>query len=70
VLRICGEQLGGSCPPQTELSSAALGAGLAAYWTQLGSAAKVAGQPRPTNGIFVAITVMNCTLASSGSEAM
>ena len=27
-------------------------------------------QPRPTYGIFVAITVMNCTLASSGSEAM
>ena len=27
-------------------------------------------QPRPMNGIFVAITVMNCTLASSGSEAM
>ena len=29
-----------------------------------------AGQPRPTNGILVAITVMNCTLASSGSPAM
>ena len=27
-------------------------------------------QPRPINGILVAITVMNCTLASSGSEAM
>ena len=26
--------------------------------------------PRPTNGIFDAITVMNSTLASSGSEAM
>ncbi len=29
-----------------------------------------AGQPRPTNGIFVAITVMNSTLASSGRQAM
>ena len=28
------------------------------------------GQPRPMNGIFVAITVMNCTFASSGSVAM
>ncbi len=27
-------------------------------------------QPRPTNGIFVAITVMNCTLASSGRLAI
>jgi hypothetical protein len=27
-------------------------------------------QPRPMNGIFVAITVMNCTFASSGSSAM
>jgi len=27
-------------------------------------------QPRPTKGIFVAITVMNCTLASSGRLAM
>jgi hypothetical protein len=27
-------------------------------------------QPRPTNGILVAITVMNCTLASSGRLAM
>ncbi len=27
-------------------------------------------QPRPMKGIFVAITVMNCTLASSGSDAM
>ena len=26
--------------------------------------------PRPTNGIFVAITVMNSTLASSGRLAM
>ena len=26
--------------------------------------------PRPMKGIFVAITVMNCTLASSGSDAM
>ena len=26
--------------------------------------------PRPTNGIFVAITVMNCTFASSGRLAM
>jgi hypothetical protein len=26
--------------------------------------------PRPTNGIFVAITVINKTLASSGSPAM
>ena len=26
--------------------------------------------PRPTNGIFEAITVMNSTLASSGSVAM
>ena len=28
------------------------------------------GQPRPTNGIPVAITVMNSTLASSGRLAM
>jgi hypothetical protein len=28
------------------------------------------GQPRPMNGIFVAMTVMNWTLASSGSVAM
>ena len=27
-------------------------------------------QPRPTYGIVVAITVMNCTLASSGKPAM
>ena len=27
-------------------------------------------QPRPMNGILVAITVMNCTFESSGSEAM
>ena len=27
-------------------------------------------QPRPMKGIFVAITVMNCTFASSGSVAM
>ena len=27
-------------------------------------------QPRPTNGIFVAITVMNCTSASSGRFAI
>ena len=27
-------------------------------------------QPRPMNGIVVAITVMNCTFASSGSVAM
>ena len=27
-------------------------------------------QPRPTNGIFVAMMVMNCTLASSGRLAM
>ena len=27
-------------------------------------------QPRPTNGIFVAMTVMVCTLASSGRLAM
>src|SRR5690348_7716115 len=27
-------------------------------------------QPRPTNGIFVAVTVMNSTLASSGRPAM
>jgi len=27
-------------------------------------------QPRPTNGIFVAITVMNCTFAASGRLAM
>ena len=26
--------------------------------------------PRPMNGIFVAITVMNCTFASSGRLAM
>ena len=26
--------------------------------------------PRPINGIFVAITVMNCTFASSGRLAM
>ena len=26
--------------------------------------------PRPTNGIFVAITVMNCTFASSGRLAI
>ena len=29
-----------------------------------------AGYPRPMNGIFVAITVMNCTFASSGRLAM
>ena len=28
------------------------------------------GYPRPMNGIFVAITVMNCTLASSGRLAI
>ena len=28
------------------------------------------GQPRPTSGILVAMTVRNCTLASSGSPAM
>jgi len=27
-------------------------------------------QPRPMNGILVAMTVMNCTLASSGRLAM
>ena len=27
-------------------------------------------QPRPTNGILVAMMVMNCTLTSSGSPAM
>src|SRR5438094_99629 len=31
---------------------------------------RAARQPRPTNGILVAITVMNSTLASGGSEAM
>ena len=30
----------------------------------------LAAQPRPTNGIFVAITVMNRTFASSGRPAM
>ena len=30
----------------------------------------VAPQPRPTNGILLAITVMNSTLASSGRLAM
>ncbi|RXH17428.1 hypothetical protein EAS54_15045 [Bradyrhizobium guangzhouense] len=30
----------------------------------------VLAQPRPTNGIFVAITVMVSTLASSGRPAM
>jgi hypothetical protein len=30
----------------------------------------VGGQPRPMNGIFVAITVSDCTFASSGSDAM
>src|SRR5206468_7908201 len=29
-----------------------------------------ANQPRPTSGIAVAMTVMNCTFASSGKEAM
>ena len=27
-------------------------------------------QPRPTNGIFVAMMVMNWTLVDSGNEAM
>jgi hypothetical protein len=27
-------------------------------------------QPRPMNGIFVAMIVMNCTFVSSGSPAM
>jgi hypothetical protein len=31
---------------------------------------EVQNQPRPMNGIFVAITVMNCTFASSGRPAM
>jgi hypothetical protein len=38
-----------------------------------GNAARRAGEggyPRPMNGIFVAITVMNCTFASSGRLAM
>ena len=30
----------------------------------------VINYPRPTNGILVAMTVMNSTLASSGREAM
>jgi hypothetical protein len=34
------------------------------------SPALTGGQPRPMNGISVAVMVMNCTLASSGSEAM
>ena len=39
------------------------------------SVTRVAGpeigpQPLPTNGIFVAITVMNCTFASGGRLAM
>ena len=38
---------------------------LAAVLLMLGS-----DYPRPTNGIFVAITVMNCTFASSGRVAM
>ena len=35
-----------------------------------GDAVEIAVQPRPTNGILVAITVMNSTLASSGRPAM
>ncbi len=35
-----------------------------------GAFSKSMGQPRPMNGIFVAITVMNCTFASSGNDAM
>ena len=37
-------------------------AGAAGAWTW--------GHPRPTNGIFVAITVINNTLASGGRPAM
>jgi len=37
---------------------------------QVKSAPQDKNQPRPMYGIFVAITVMNCTFASSGSEAM
>ena len=44
------------------LGSAILRAGL--LWLNRAS------YPRPTNGIFVAITVMNNTLASSGRLAM
>ena len=31
---------------------------------------RVSGYPRPTNGILLAMTVMNSTLASSGRPAM
>ena len=31
---------------------------------------KTAPQPRPMNGILVAMMVMNCTFASSGSSAI
>ena len=40
----------------------------AGYWRRAGTFSEF--QPRPTNGIFVAITVRNSTLASSGSPAM
>ena len=37
------------------------------FWT---STSMKSGYPRPINGIFVAITVRNCTLASRGRLAM
>ena len=40
------------------------------FWVAVPALRPVLAQPRPTNGIFVAITVMNCTLASSGRLAM
>ena len=45
------------------------GAEVTEFWGQ-GLAWPCSPYPRPTNGIFVAITVINSTLASSGSPAM
>ncbi len=42
----------------------------AAFATDPAQPGRPARQPRPANGIFVAITVWNMTLASSGRLAM
>ena len=57
------------CASRTTRSSSARRA-RSARFTREGTPASGRGHPRPTNGILVAITVMNRTLASSGRLAM
>jgi hypothetical protein len=58
----------GSCPPNWATCRLDVGGGGNRF---LGHVTMVRMRhPRPTSGIFVAITVMNCTLAWSGRVAM